>query len=243
MKVLPEKTGKKKYGDFVVVDGKMLFNRVGSVNAQYQKKNDKAPVKRGVWAFPYPLFDYFFVGSSFSMPAQHRPENDKVYPIDDKLRIAILKRLKGLKTKYNIGLSKLNPTKDNPHPTYWGDEKYEIEELEEALEKGEINGYSYSSLFRKTKYKDFNKIHRFYWGGPIYARFAPKNQSIEDWYLYKDIYSYIKELRKQLINLRTDKSFGGTGDKVYKIGVNIVGAKDYNLSVDHLEVFIPMKAT
>lgn len=244
MKILPPKTGKKKYGDFVVIDGKMLFNRVGSPNAQSQKNSKAVPEKRGVWAFPYPIFDYFFVTSPVSMPSQHSPDDDKVIPIDDKLKKYILKRLKGLKTKFEIGKAKVVKTKYNLMGEYFGDEKYEIKDLEEALEKGEIKGHTYSSLFKKSKYKHFYKIRRFYWGGRIYARFAPKGEetSEQGWYLYNDIYSYIKELRKHLINLRNDKSFGGNGDKVYKIGVSCVSSRDCNLSSDHLEVFIPMIA-
>ena len=242
MRILPFKSGKKKYGDFVVIDGKMLFNRVGSPNAQYQKNSRAVPEKRGVWAFPYPIFDYFFVTSPVSMPSQHSPEDDKVIPVDDKLRKAILKRLKGLKTKMEIGISKVNKTEYNPRGDYWGDEKYEIKDLEEALEKGEIKGPAYASLFRKSKYKQFNKIRRFYWGGRIYARFAPKGEetSEQGWYLYRDIYSYISELRKHLIWIHKER-YSEKGWS--KAGVGIVNERDCNLGTDHLEVFIPMIAS
>ena len=240
MRVFPTKTGKKKYGDFVVVDGKMLFNRVGSVNAQAQKHSKAVPVKRGVWAFPYPIFDYFFVGAPCSAPHQAAPESDKIIPIDDKLRKELNKRLKGLKKKMEIGMSKLIPTKDQPRPAYWGDEKYEIQEIEAALVKGEITGSSYSSAFRKSKYKNSNKIRRFYWGGSIYARFAPKGEIPSElgWYLYKDIYTYINELRKQLIYMHKAK-YHPKG--WMKAAVGIVNERDCNLGTDHLEVFIPMR--
>ncbi len=40
----------------------LLCNRVGSPNAQKQKhrQGNVAPVTRGIWAFPWPLNDYFF---------------------------------------------------------------------------------------------------------------------------------------------------------------------------------------
>jgi hypothetical protein len=43
-------------------DRGLLFNRVGSANAQKQvhRKSNRAPVNRGIWAFPWPLNDYFF---------------------------------------------------------------------------------------------------------------------------------------------------------------------------------------
>lgn len=45
--------------------GKMLFWRVGGVNSvkqkHYGKEGHQPPCSRGIWAFPYPYFDYFFV--------------------------------------------------------------------------------------------------------------------------------------------------------------------------------------
>ncbi len=43
-------------------DRGLLFNRVGPANAQKQlhRQGNRAPVNRGVWAFPWPLNDYFF---------------------------------------------------------------------------------------------------------------------------------------------------------------------------------------
>jgi hypothetical protein len=40
----------------------LLFNRVGPANAQKQvhRTSNRAPVNRGIWAFPWPLNDYFF---------------------------------------------------------------------------------------------------------------------------------------------------------------------------------------
>lgn len=241
MRVFPTKTGKKKYGDFVIVNGKMLFNRVGSVNAQAQKNSRAVPVKRGVWAFPYPIFDYFFVSAPCSLPHQAAPDKDKIIPIDDKLRKELNRRLKGLKTKYKIGVSKEVMLRDRVMNSYWGEEKYEIREIEAALEKGEILGSSYSTVFRKSKFKNSNKIRRFYWGGPIYARFAPKGQITSEmgWYLYKDVYAYIEELRKQLIWLHKER-YSAKGWS--KAAVGIVRERDCNLGTDHLEVFIPMIA-
>jgi hypothetical protein len=41
-------------------DGKMLFVRYGPMNAQYQN-NEKAPTRRGIWAFPFPYVELYFV--------------------------------------------------------------------------------------------------------------------------------------------------------------------------------------
>jgi hypothetical protein len=237
------KTGGEKYGDFVVKDGKMLFNRVGGLDAKYQD-NDRAPERRGVWAFPYPIFEWFFVGSKYSSPSVHSPKKEKKIKLDDKTRRELEKRLKGLKNKYEIGISKLIPTKDNPRPVYWGDEKYEIETIEDALSSGEYDPREMVQSL-KHKYKGSHKIRKFFWGGAVWARFAPKNEKVNDkgWYRYDNIYLYINELRKHLINYTTAKQlWGGDEEKLQKLGVNIVGGKDFNLSSDHLEVFIPMRA-
>ena len=239
---LESKTGSKKYGDFVVQGGKMLFNRVGGLDAKYQT-NERAPEKRGIWAFPYPLFDYFFVGGKFSSPSIHRPKKPKMVTLDDKMRRELEKRLKGLKNKYNQGVAKLVPTENNPNPRYWGDEEYEIGDIEAALQSGEMDVMELSRSF-KHKHKTGTKIRRFFWGGPVWARFAPKNKEVTDkgWYKYDDIYAYINELRKQLINFSNAKKlWGGDPEQFQKIAVNIVGNKDMNLSVDHLEVFLPMR--
>jgi len=235
------KTAGDKYGDFVIQNGKMLFNRVGGLGAKYQD-NTWAPEKRGIWAFPYPLFESFFISGPFSMPSQHSPKKSKIVKIDSKLRNQLEKRLRGLKTKMEIGISKLKSTEDNPFPKYFGHEKYEIEDLEKALKDGEIDSIKLSSSM-KHKYKPTNKIRRFYWGGPIWARFAPKGEEVTEngWYKYDDIYSYIKELRKYLFEWRRDSLYGSKDNKgiLYKIGVPIA-SKDANMSMDHLEVFLPM---
>jgi len=236
MRILEHKTGAKKYGDFVVKDGKMLFNRVGPVNAQYQKKNKSVPVKRGVWAFPYPIFDYYFVGAPFSAPTKHAPARNSVVTLTDEDKVKFNTILKGKKARY-------------ASQPQWSDEKYDISAIENGLKEGKMHASTYSHLLRKTKYKNANKIRRFYWSGEVYARFCPKGYETDvlynemGWYRYDNIHDYIEELRKHLISFsNAKKAWGGDPNKFLKMGVRIVGNRDCNLSEDHLEVFIPMIA-
>ena len=56
----------KLRNNFEIRDGKMLFWRLGNMNSNFQKhwnlsKDDNVPpVKRGIWCFPYPHYDYYF---------------------------------------------------------------------------------------------------------------------------------------------------------------------------------------
>lgn len=49
-------------GGFKFQGGKMLFNRLGPASPQKQshREGNTAPVGRGIWAFPYPLNDFWF---------------------------------------------------------------------------------------------------------------------------------------------------------------------------------------
>jgi hypothetical protein len=235
------KTGGKKYGDFVVKNGKMLFNRVGPVNAQTQK-NKKAPVKRGVWAFPYPVFDYFFVSASYSISTTCAPKKEKIIKLTNDDIIFLKKRLKGLKA-----LCEKAKVKPPIHKWDYSSQEHEITEIEGVLAAGEAVGWSYRHIMHKPKYKKITKLRQFYWGGPVYAMICPKGKESHferGWYLYDNIYDYVKDLRKHLIMLGNDSSDFGKRTQVFKAGITgLVGAnKDWNLSRDHLEVFIPMKA-
>ena len=62
-----------KTSDFKVQGNRVLFQRLGSLSPQRQNPpvGRKAPVSRGLWAFPYPLFDLFF---AFHQYEQHLPK-------------------------------------------------------------------------------------------------------------------------------------------------------------------------
>lgn len=61
-------------GGFKFQGGKMLFNRLGPASPQKQthREGNTAPVNRGIWAFPYPLNDFWF---SFRQYEKHLPKN------------------------------------------------------------------------------------------------------------------------------------------------------------------------
>lgn len=51
---------------FFIKNGKMLFWRLGGMNSRKQlhwrvPNTHQPPTKRGIWCFPYPHYDYFFV--------------------------------------------------------------------------------------------------------------------------------------------------------------------------------------
>lgn len=61
-------------GGFKFRGGAMLFNRLGPANPQKQthREGNIAPVSRGIWAFPYPLNDFWF---SFRQWERLLPQN------------------------------------------------------------------------------------------------------------------------------------------------------------------------
>jgi hypothetical protein len=60
-KITESKDKFTKKTDFRFKKGALLMQRVGEINAQKQNHdNSKLPVKRGMWAFPYPAMDLFF---------------------------------------------------------------------------------------------------------------------------------------------------------------------------------------
>jgi len=67
--------------EFKIKDNKMLFWRFGNMNSnkQYEIKNPtfNVPVKRGIWAFPYPHYDFFFCYYQFEklLPKKLRYDN------------------------------------------------------------------------------------------------------------------------------------------------------------------------
>ena len=75
---------------FTFKDDMLLCWRVGPVNAQRQRHfskevtinglggHHKPPISRGMWAFPYPHFDYFFVSHRYKslLPKKFRDNKD-----------------------------------------------------------------------------------------------------------------------------------------------------------------------
>jgi len=63
-----EKISKQKSnsGSFQVKGDKVLFQRLGPLSSQKQftrkdRKGHKPPVGRGIWAFPFPMYDSFLL--------------------------------------------------------------------------------------------------------------------------------------------------------------------------------------
>jgi hypothetical protein len=293
-------------GDFDIKNGKMLFQRVGPINAQIQRNNKRAPEGRGIWAYPWPVFDWFFVSGPFSTPSQMAPKNpnhrkltskelelvkEKINNLREKLKNLIspeerreIKKdiedlndyLNNAKYDYNIEYlyKKLEIPHDKKEPTTIKLSREEIKELEKmyknltkALEikkqKGEntqFSGLNYKireiddllqnpnkadkqTVHYLLKDRDFAKVKKFRYGGPIYAHFAPKGKKADiagEWYRYESIKEYFDELRRYLFQYSDEsKIYGGKEKKLIRYGVDKIDPRK-GLSSDHLEVFIPL---
>ena len=211
-------------GSFQFRNGEMLFSRVGPIKAVKQKnsrgkKNVRSPEKRGLWAFPFPLFDWFFVPSGWSWDGENELKKDKPLPI--KYKRLFEKRIKGLQRRRNI--SEFDQIGIDS----------EIEVLQECIDKNVILSENY--YVATALNKPINKKRKFWWGGPIYAKFGPKGAlplgSDKEWYCFDHAEDYLDALRKQLIDTWDE---GDSGAVFRKDGF-------CNLSIDHLEVFIPYK--
>lgn len=253
-KFISERAEKAPYGDFQIQGGKMLFQRIGPMNAQIQKNNKRAPVGRGIWAFPWPIFEHFFVSSKFSSPNTKAPKkeydedgNPILIPLEKDDAIKLKKTMMGLQryvdkkiaqTKYNDPESKL------PLDTKWEieDRVEDIEYIKKGLETGQIPRHVLWKYVSRKNVPEV-KMRKFWWGGEIYARFAPKGSQVDEngWYKYNNPYDYVEELRKNLIQKQKDK-FYGPEEKLMTFKVDKIKGErgDMSLSSDHLEVFIPM---
>lgn len=213
-------------GKFVFQDGKMLFQRVGPMAGQYQD-NKRAPETKGIWAFPFPVFDWFYVGSSYSSPAKHSPKIDFENPDKNMIDLSLYDEL-FLKRE----LKKISKSKD--YSIYVGD-------VVKALAEKKISKQTlYELKHRKNKITP-RKLKRFFWDGVVYSHFSPKGKHPRgEWYKYKNVDDYAAELRKHVFQYVKDWT---TDNKLSKIGASKMGKTSDNFTWDAFdyEVFIPMK--
>lgn len=249
-----EHSDKAPYGDFKIQGGKMLFQRIGPMNAQIQKNNERAPVGRGIWAFPWPIFEHFYVSGKFSSPSMKAPKKEYdeegepiLIPLEKEDAIKLKKTMAGLQRYVDKKIAQTNymdPNTKLPLDVQWeiDDKREDIDYIKKGLETGQIPRHVLWKYVSRKNVPEV-KMRKFWWGGEIYARFAPKGYQVDDkgWYKYDNPYDYVKELRKNLIEKRREKYFGPEEELlVMKVG-KIKGEKgNFNLSSDHLEVFIPM---
>lgn len=122
------------------------------------------------------------------------------------------------------------------------DKVEDIEYIKKGLETGQIPRHILWKYVSRQKVPEI-KMRKFWWGGEIYARFAPKGSQVDEkgWYKYDNPYDYVKELRKNLITKERNKWYGPEEKLMVMKVSKIKGEKtDATLSSDHLEVFIPM---
>lgn len=243
-------TDKNPYGDFQCRGGKVLFQRIGAMNAQRQN-NCRAPTGRGIWAFPWPIFEYFYVSASYSSPNVKRPSNcyddkgDYVYrPISKKELIQVKKRMKGLQRHLEqVEAKGLNNSFVDKFDVM--QLKEDIAEMQKALDTGSIAKMIWWDHFKCHTVPEVKK-RLIWWGGDIYSRFGPKGfadpcMDSRGWYLWTNPKDYVKCLRKHLIGYHTDEYFKKEG-KVCTLAVEGIKSskREFNMSADHLEVFLGM---
>jgi hypothetical protein len=213
-------------GKFVFQDGKMLFQRVGPMGGQYQD-NKRAPEKVGVWAFPFPVFDWFYVGASYSSPAKHSPKVDLDNPDKNMIDLSLYDEL-FLKRE----LKKIAKSKD--YSDY-------VDDVLEALKTKKIHKQTLYQLKHRKNEITPRKMKRFFWDGTVYSHFAPKGKHPQgEWYKYKNVDDYVAELRKHVFGYVNDWS---TDNKLTKIAGHNMGKQNDSFTWDAFdyEVFIPMK--
>lgn len=209
-------------GSFHFEDGKMLFWRFGPMSGQVQKNKHKrkTPERKGIWVFPYPLFDMFF--------AYHQLERY----LPKKFR----------SKKENGGI--LNLPSSMPDFSNMDDDGNDIKKLtpeEEAQLEKEADSFHAERDRLVAEYeKRFLKVKKIWWNSELYSRIPPNKQTHREdgWYHYKNPKEFVEVARKRLID--TFESYDGK-PTVASCFPN-TGIKTFNwtsLSCDHFECFLP----
>lgn len=106
------------------------------------------------------------------------------------------------------------------------------EEAQDLIEK--VNQESYRHAM-----KVIEKPKKIWWGGPIWSHLAPpyQAQEVDGWFYYKNPTEWVEEAKKHMINYYKDWN-GGFG----KCAIVRSQGDGMHLSLDHMELFLPMKA-
>jgi hypothetical protein len=129
-------------------DGKLLFWRLGNVNSvkqtHWHTEHHQPPVKRGIWAFPYPYYDLFFCYH------QYTKRLPKIYRKVDGIGI------KGCKEDYTENLS------DEDARLYYEKEEELVKNIKKILHPSLFyysgGFYSHISIHNEIDYDKW-----FYW--------------------------------------------------------------------------------
>jgi len=147
-------------GDFQVKGNRMLFQRVGPVSSQYQS-NTKAPERRGIWAFPWPVFDYFFVSGSFSDPSRRMPKNTWNVRISsemvEKLKAILFEKEKQLgiiRGKFINFKDRYKDSRDKELSKEYDNIEYVIETLKDIIKERHSNAYDLESFGIEVEEKE-----------------------------------------------------------------------------------------
>ena len=138
----------------------MLLQRLGPLRMGEQSRWDRAPKPRGLWAFPWPMFEMFF--------AYHQYAN--VAPI--RLRTS-----EGLPTHHSAYVAR----DGSPAPR-----NLTVEELRESPDYRTRDGFwDEVDQWVRTVGRQVVRRHQFWFGGELYAHLTPRGEilGLDQWHL------------------------------------------------------------
>jgi hypothetical protein len=199
-------------GIFKMRQGKMLFSRFGPMSGQVQEKRERraTPTRKGIWVFPYPLFDMFFAHHQIN---RFLPKNAR-----NESAASILDLPTDIKDFSNMD--------DDGNPI-----KILTPEEDAALEKEAEAYWEEKEKIQKEYWDKFMKVRKIWWGGEVYSRLQPDKLAtpVNDWYWYKKPIDFLKVAKK---NLKSGEAKVMANQGVGKENL-------FHLSVDHFECFLP----
>lgn len=162
---------------------------------------------------------------------------EQVHVLEKKKR-DLERGLSMLKQKYDSALKYSDPFHEKIENL-----EFELSDINEMLANPDkVEKRKVYDTFHVEK---FDRIKEFWYGGPVYAHFAPKGleSDIKDeWYKYENVRDYLEQLRKNLYMFTREKWSNKKDDPgtLIKYGVKGIRGSGGHLSADHLEVFIPL---
>lgn len=220
---------------FQFKNGKLKMQRIGPLNPQRQKnfvwteengngklksRNQRAPEKRGLWAFPYPLFDGFFASYQYQLALPKRFQHHQERKMFEQEELLLAQKQEGLLTaqEHLVLVEK--------HNQQFGVFMQEQEE------------YLASKTFRKKI-----QVREFWVSGSFYTHInlpTQKSPDESEWQLVKvrDFADYLPKLYAE--NYRYSNRSWMPGQDFVKLD-NYKPTRPrgpWPLSVDHLEIFL-----
>lgn len=203
----------------------MLFWRFGPMSGQVQENREKrkTPARKGIWVFPYPLFDMFF---AYHQLERYLPKKFR-RPREDG---GILNLPSSMPDFSNMDADGNDIVKLTP-------------EEEEKLEKEAEKFHEEQDRIVNEYEKRFLKVKKIWWSGEVYSRLPPNKQTYREdgWYHYKNPKEFIEVARKSLIEVFDTTSWNESAkpEKASCFPKTGVGKGGLSLACDHFECFLP----